>query len=223
MLKLNRIVELIDENGTSEAKLCTDAGLGDSYIRLVRSGKNKSGGTLKAAQKLALVLGVEVTEIFDVGARSPTSPERKETAQATAEHIFIVGSVKAGAWSEEEEPQEMVSLGLAFPGIPTPQFAFKVEGKSMNRHALPGMYWVCHKYDDPNNDPVSGHFVVIERRKDQLLERTVKKLVIRANNTIEFWPDSYDERWQKPYIPDGSADETYSIVARARIVLSNSF
>jgi|DEB0MinimDraft_10_1074344.scaffolds.fasta_scaffold13996_5 SOS-response transcriptional repressor LexA len=220
MIHKDKLRALIKDSDYSNRSLSLAVGTNPTLIADIF--KRPSGNaTLDKLSALASALGCSISDFTDYS--EATAPE-DELENLNRDYIALVGSVQAGSWREEAAtPQDVIQLGLAFPDLPKPQFAYKVEGESMNKHALPGHFWVCHAYEDANNEAASGHFVVVERSRGQLIERTVKKLVFSSNGNMEFWPDSHDDNWQSPYIPaevTGQTDETYRIIARARIVLS---
>jgi len=113
----------------------------------------------------------------------------------------VKGFVQAGAWMEYEYFDESPYEDL----IPTvgkwahlEQFAYKVAGPSMSGlrifdgdFVLAVPYWMARKA------PHDGDVVIVERRRGQTLERTVKQLMI-VDGGFELWPRTDDERFQEP-------------------------
>jgi SOS-response transcriptional repressor LexA len=79
------------------------------------------------------------------------------------------------------------------------QFAFKVTGNSMDQRRMQtGDYVICVPYWLNIRQPNNGDVVVVDRRRGDIHERTVKEIVV-SGEAVEFWPRSSDPR-HKPIV-----------------------
>lgn len=80
----------------------------------------------------------------------------------------------------------------------------------MNRKRIHnGDYVVCVSYFEARSMITVGDIVVVERRRGQLTERTVKQ-VERGVDGWELWPRSHDPAHKEPIVipfNDGKADD----------------
>lgn len=96
------------------------------------------------------------------------------------------------------------------------QYALQLIGNSLNRVAPPGSYVICVKLEGyPGGDRIKaldGKLVHVERKRDDLVETTVKRLVAKGRY-IELHPDSNDPHHQAPLIlADPVADVSVRIL-----------
>jgi transcriptional regulator with XRE-family HTH domain len=225
-----KIRELREAKGLSQPELAKRARVSQQLIDQIERGKIKRTKFLLEIAKaldvypyeldpsfLALIPHAEEAETGDIVAL-PGGLE-----EAAAGLIPIKGSVEAGAFREIEDNPEPQYLGSIFPDLPLPQWAYLVQGESMNRMALPGQYWIATPYVDPLNDARSGDYVIIERTRGHLRERSIKRLRFQKDGTREFWPESTDDRFKDPIRFDGSEDEQWEIIAKGLLVVSRTF
>lgn len=120
--------------------------------------------------------------------------------------IPIIGIVRAGLWQDSDAGD--ASLYEAVPAAPDApsewQFAFTVEGTSLNRIAEPGDYLICLDAVKSGYDVKDHDLVVVERRRfnGQIIERTAKR-IRRVIDGYELWPESTDPAYQEPIKIDG--------------------
>lgn len=127
--------------------------------------------------------------------------------------VHVRGETAAGRWFEQEEvfndEPPMISMVLG-KYVRLHQFAFRVVGNSMNRKRIHnGDYVVCVPYFEARTGITVGDIVVVERRRGQLTERTVKQ-IDRGPNGWELWPRSNDPAHKDPIVipfDDGKADD----------------
>lgn len=138
--------------------------------------------------------------------------------------VPVKGRVKAGDW------QDIDSWGANFMSEWVPssgeyplewQYAFVVDGESLNRTARHGDRLICLDLRDAGADFNDGDLVIVERSRfaGQMVERTAK----RARKTLagfELWPESDDPAHQEaiPYHGNGESDNV-SVVARVLWVM----
>lgn len=203
---MNRIKELRVARDLTQAQLAEMIGTTDATIQRLESGKRQL--TQRWAEQISLVLGVDVSEVF--GSILP----------ATTAGLSVIGEVQAGVWREIDFADEPKHPPL--PLGPDPryqnkqQFALLVQGESMNRVFTPGTFIVCVSWTDIGRNPKEGDIVVVERRRDGMVETTVKKIAIQ-NRKLVLMPDSTDPRFQNPIELEGSLERD-EIVITALVV-----
>ena len=149
------------------------------------------------------------------------APSVEKTPLAT---IPVIGIVRAGTWQEVDAGDSgMFQVVPAAPGEPSEwQYAFTVEGTSLNRIAQPGSILVCLDYVKSRVEIQDSDLVIIERSRfgGQMIERTGKR-VRKTTTGFELWPDSNDPAHQEPILLDGAdgADEI-RIVAKVLWIMS---
>jgi len=140
------------------------------------------------------------TEPFDIIQKSETID------------VPVLGPVRAGQWLEldEIEGAEINEYVPSIRGYPVDwQYAFSVEGESLNKTAQYGDRLVCVDLAKSGIKVEDGDFVIVERLKygGQMIERTAKVLRQTAAG-MELWPHSEDPRYQEPIIVhDDNTDE----------------
>jgi SOS-response transcriptional repressor LexA len=79
------------------------------------------------------------------------------------------------------------------------QYALEVKGDSMNMHYPSGSFVHCAHIEYHPDDimPEHGDHVIVERRKGDLREVTVKEFVFTKSGA-ELWPRSSNPEWQSP-------------------------
>lgn len=178
----------------SGSELARRVGTNRQNISDLRAGK--AAMSQKWAERIAPLLKVKPSElIFGPGG---------SIADLTVLEVPVRGTVAAGRWLEHEKADLDLTGDYQVPalpsgyGRPSDQFAYKVEGLSMDkRRILPGDFVVCVPYYVARAAPTSGDIVVIERTRGQLVERTVKELRIK-DDTISFISHSSDHRYNEP-------------------------
>ncbi len=174
------------------------AGLERGFINDILAGKKRS---VRGENLAKLAVGLDCDPEYLLG--------RQETAKTNfsrhaAGVVYIRGEVAAGLWLDagldgwdncEYEPSP-------FPPdsryATASQFDLIVRGTSINRFARDGQKLRCLAADSFDYQKLQENdLVIVERYRGDLRERTAKRWRVRKNR-IELWPDSDDERWQKP-------------------------
>ena len=192
---MNRIKELRDKRGLTLAQLADLLDTSHATIQRLESGKMKL--TQEWAERLAGPLNVRMVEVFG------------DVVPATVDGLPVLGSVQAGVWRETDVADEPkcgpipISPDARYPG--KRQFALRVVGTSMNRVVQEGSYIVCVSWAELGRQPRDGDLVVVERRRDGLIETTIKRIQI-SNRKILLMPDSDDPRWQSPLELEGGLE-----------------
>lgn len=137
--------------------------------------------------------------------------------------INVIGTIRAGLWQDADAGDAgLYQVVPAAPDEPPEwQYAFTVEGTSLNKIALPGDILICldaiqARYEMKDND-----LVVVERSRysGQMIERTAKR-IRRVINGYELWPESTDPAFQTPIHLKGEQDgDEVRIVAKVLWVL----
>lgn len=203
---MNRIKELRAIYNLTQAQLAERLGTTDATIQRLETGKRQL--TQRWAEQIAGVLGVDVTEVF--GKILPVS-----TAG-----LSVIGEVQAGVWREidvvDEPRHPPLPIGPDPRYLEARQFALLVQGESMNRVFAPGCFIVCVSWTDVARQPREGDIVVVERRRDGMVETTVKRIAVQ-NRKLVLMPDSTDPRFQNPIELEGSLERD-EIVITALVV-----
>lgn len=143
-----------------------------------------------------------------------TTPVVDNVVKTPLATIPIIGIVRAGTWQDADAGDSgLYEVVPAAPDAPaTWQYAFTVEGTSLNRVAEPGSILICLDVVKSHIEIKDSDLVVIERRRfgGQMVERTGKR-VRKVIDGFELWPDSTDPAHQEPIllksIPDGDEIE----------------
>jgi len=192
---MNRIKELRLERGLTQTQLGNLLGTTSATIQRLETGKRQL--TQKWAEKISSILGVELTSLF--GNILPTNNVG----------LSVIGEVQAGVWKEvdvlDEEKHPPLPIGPDPRYSDTSQYALLVQGTSMNKVFAPGSFIVCVPWPDLGRDPREGDIVVVERRRNGMVETTVKRLALNKRRLV-LMPESTDPRFQTPVELDGNED-----------------
>lgn len=206
--RMNRIKELREKAGLTQAALGDRAGTTAATIQRLETGQRQL--TQKWANIIAHALSIEVTEIFG------------NIIPAHRTGLKVLGMVQAGVWRESETMDEEPFPPL--PIAPDPrfqeeaQFALMVRGKSMNKIIKSGEFIVCVSWREIRRGPRDGDLVVVERRRDGLVEATVKRVQLKGQK-LYLMPESTDPRWQTPLeLQLDSSLENDEIVVTALVI-----
>ena len=203
---MNRIRHIRAEKGLSTTQLGKLVGTSHATISRLETGEMQL--TQQWAERIAKALGIHLAEVF--GDIVPAQPAG----------LPVLGEVAAGVWREAEladEPKEShlpIGNDPLYPNVR--QFALRVAGESMNRIVHDGAYIVCVSWPELGRLPRESDLVVVERRRDGLVETTVKR-IRTIDNQVCLVPDSDDPRWQKP-IPLEGGLENDEIVITALVI-----
>lgn len=202
---MNRIKELREKAGFSQYKLADLVGTTAATIQRIETGKRPLSE--KWARAIADALGLQVAEIF--GNILPANPIG----------IQVIGEVAAGVWKEHEQvdEQKYPPVPIAFDPRyqPETQFALYVRGESMNLTIGNGEFAICVQWREIGRGPRDGDLVVVERRRDGLVESTIKRVMIKAQKLF-LMPESSDPKWQTPLeleLPGGLENDEIVLVA----------
>jgi SOS-response transcriptional repressor LexA len=132
--------------------------------------------------------------------------------------IPVIGIVRAGLWQDVDAGDSGVyQVVSSAPDAPTEwQYAFTVEGTSLNKIAAPGDILICMDAIKARYDIKDGDLVIVEKARfsGQMIERTAKR-IRRSTSGFELWPESNDPAFQSPILIDGKENgDEIRIVAK---------
>lgn len=170
------------------------------------------------AQRYARRFGVPLEWLL-TGRQSRTVSQPRNSVTL----VPVSGIVRAGTWQEAEpgglEVQHYVPSALDTPA--EWQYAYTVEGTSLNKIANPGDTLICLDLIKSATPIEDNDLVIVERLRfgGQMLERTAKR-VRRTTTGFELWPESNDPLYQEPIHLDGGDehDETTEIRVSAKVL-----
>lgn len=165
----------------------------------------------ETAVRYAKALNISLEWLMTGNGKGPSeSPALRPIA--TLEDVPVVGHVQAGEWQEALELDEQewryvpVALDPEYPEVK--RFGLKVLGPSMNKLYPEGTVLICIGLHDIGEDPRPGDKVICQRRrKDGLIEATVKEYVLEADGSHWLYPRSTDPRFQQPWPLEKPGDD----------------
>jgi SOS-response transcriptional repressor LexA len=137
--------------------------------------------------------------------------------------VHVIGTIRAGLWQDIDAGDAgLYEVVPAAPGVlPEWQYAFVVEGNSLNKIAQSGDFLICMDAIKSRYSEKDGDLVVIERSRfgGQMVERTAKRLR-KSVSGYELWPESTDPAFQTPIILKGKENgDEVRIVAKVLYVM----
>lgn len=191
-----QIEERMNALGTTAKRLAKDAGVGETYVRDILTGRSLDPKTGKLTQ-IAAALGCKLEDLL---------PRKVAVQPIYTTQIEVRGEVQAGVWREAIEWPTAdwyaitVPIDMAYQGFH--RYGLKVCGQSMNKVFPEGSVVVVINFGDLGRVPQTGDFVVaIQRcsRTDQF-EATVKAVQIKDDGVVILWPQSWDPAFQTPVV-----------------------
>ena len=124
--------------------------------------------------------------------------------------IPILGSIRAGSWLEVDQlnyeaDQEHRHIPALLDYPLDWQYAYTVEGTSLNKRAEEGDILQCVDLIQSGMDVEDNRLVIVERTKHEgsMIERTAKR-VRKTSSGFELWPESNDPAHQEPIVLNGA-------------------
>lgn len=214
----SRLKALIKERGTTARAVSIKAtGKADAIRDILRAkSMNPRSDTL---QKIAAELKADIAYL--TGVSSVRNSGGKRTATDGLVRARVVGSAQAGAFMEVRaatvyrEDDEFIATvrDREFPNLEP--IAFEIVGDSINLKCEPGGYAVCVPFAETGLQLKEGMWVVAERQRGDLIERTVKE-VHQAGRRFELWPASTNPEHEPIKFPSAEPSEEVRVVALVR-------
>lgn len=189
-----RVRESRERLGISQHELARRIGVKQPTIHHLET--NVARGT-KHIYAIAKALGVSADWLqTGVEGANPPLIEQPTIPTLPIRTVPITGAVAAGVWREQVDdlgdPPETIPVSL--PGLERATlFAMRVEGQSMNLHYPDGSLVICCPVAEMGAR--HGDHVIVERRENSLVERSIKELVIETGKA-RLVPRSSDKRYQ---------------------------
>jgi transcriptional regulator with XRE-family HTH domain len=187
------IRHVIREMGISATALAKIAGVSSTTLtRPLNNSEYKFNLSATTIEKIAAVSGINPGPFFnnkDFASVSLASAHDKDaydpkiwgtTALDHIESALIIGRAASGFWQEIGKIEDFYgSLFLTSPGYAAKDcFAVQVADGHAAELAFPGDFLFCIRYDAYKRELVTGHSVLVERRKEggRLIELTARRL-----------------------------------------------
>lgn len=213
-----RLRALLSEKKRSGRDVSRKAGLGETAVKDILSGRNRRPA-LDTLAKIAAELEVPVSDFASDG------PDAlgERSSQIVPSYLPVRHKVAAGVWRSVDEyaqdfpePPQAVVPDRRYADWP--QWLEVVDGESMNLLVPSGRY--VHVVDavEMGYAPRSGDLVIVEARRmgGHLRERTLKEVQIGAGG-VELWPRSSDPRYQAP-LRLSDSDETTEVQIVGKVI-----
>lgn len=216
----DRLKQARQNAGYQSAREAADA-LGVNYTTYGQHENGTRGVPSRAAEKYARKFKVSLDWLISGNASSLTMLNKKP---AKLGMVPVKGLVKAGGWQDIDAwgagtMAEWVPASTEYPL--EWQYAYTVDGESLNRIAKHGDRLICLDLALSGADFSDGDLVIVERSRysGQMIERTAK----RARKTLygyELWPESDDPEHQTAIAYDGNIEQdNVAVVARVLWIL----
>lgn len=195
----------LKEKGMTVDEWAARSGVARSTIFRAMKADYKFVTSSRTLDKLARAAGVTppvLARIDDGDQAALAGYIEGANAQLKPQYLQVRYRVQAGLWLENDAdaPIEPVS----HPVVPDPRFAGypqwleQVVGDSVNLKIQPGDY--AHVVDalELGYAPRHGDWVVAERRRAGMRERTIKQVELTPDGRILLVPRSTNPRWSEP-------------------------
>lgn len=208
-----------DPQGRKERAISVAVSGKPDLIRDILRGKVKNPRA-ETIHSLAKELGTTFERL--TGHPSPADDVTDDTAAGGVVPVRVVGVVQAGAFMDPDDghayEHDTEYIGAArdrqFPGLEL--FAFRVIGDSIDKVCKDGGYALCVDFAETGlMHPRDGSFVVAERQRGGMVERTVKR-VQRNGTGYELHPDSNNPKHRPIRFPSAEPSEEVRVIALVR-------
>lgn len=125
-----------------------------------------------------------------------------ESQPLTLQRIWVRGDVQAGVWRNASEWPD--DEWYPVPAVPDPRypqvrrFGLVVKGTSMDQLYPDGTVLICASFIEVRRPPRTGEKVIVQRRRHDEIEATVKEFRLADDGTAWLVPRSSDPRHQAP-------------------------
>lgn len=185
------------------SELAKATGWNESTYRSHENGSRPM--TLAAAKRYAPFLGLEVTDLY--------RPEHIDL-QVSLPTVEMIGRAAFGIWRDTRiEKDERRTLGMpGWGGVM--RKAVEVVDDSVNRYFVIGDFAVYEAIGPAEIEDLKSGYVVVERSRDTLIERTIRK-VRKRSDRLELLTDSHDPKFTEIVsYPSQREGETVTIIGR---------
>lgn len=181
-------------------ELAARIGMSESQLSKIETGKREA--RVEELVAMARELGVSPSVFFDDSNGSGsafTAGNNSETIQqfGSVSGVPVMGEAVAKRWVEDDEAGASAVQFADVPAVPgrfdpRSQFAFKINGSAMSaRDIHHDEYVICVPYWEAREQVRNGDLVVIERRREGLVEVSCREAIV-AGQRIEFYSRSAD-------------------------------
>lgn len=182
------VIRTLKKAGISYAKASRSLGLPTDAISKVARGERDLSAT-EMAQIAELAGGELPATALETGPRP--------------RYVPVLGEVAAGLWRDVGDFVDfnysiLSSIEARWPANSV--CAYKVVGESINLRAGDGDHVIVLSRDQAPRGLQSGDWVVVERTRHDLRERTVKIAKMNSYGDWELWPQSSDPRFKDPIL-----------------------
>ena len=192
-LGMTQIKKYRELAGLTQKDLAARVNTSQPQIMRLERGERKL--TREWAERLAPALGIN--------AKALLFSDLEETAAlpspALVSQVHVRGEVQAGMWTEFDGFDEAeIDYVPTVPGrySTLEQFAYRVVGSSMNKARFyNGDFVICVPYFMARSEITHDDFVVVERRRGNTIERTIKQVEVSPNGCT-LHPRSDDPRFK---------------------------
>lgn len=213
---VRRMVESTENSGkepTALAKALKASGMSISDLaRRLKTHRQNVSRWAAGDVGIKPIIARRIAEILSVPAESLVMDEPADELDVPRkpDYVHIRGTIAAGVWLEHDDAPQMTDVVPIIGGrwVGLEQFAYKVSGSSVDLlRIFDGDYVVCVPYFDARRWPTQDDVVVVERKRGQTIERTVKQLALTPTG-CELWPRSTDPRFQAPIVVNREGEAT---------------
>jgi len=194
------VTKTLKEAGISFAKASRALGLPPDAISKVARGARDLSAT-----EMAQIADLAGGELPAIALESGPRPR----------YVPVVGEVAAGLWRDVNDFVDISHSILSAVDARWPAHsvcAYKVVGESINLKAGDGDHVIVLSHDQAPRCLRSGDWVVVERTRHDLRERTVKLAKQGPSGEWELWPHSTDPRYKEPVILGAHDGEVIELV-----------
>ncbi|TPW33819.1 LexA family transcriptional regulator [Oecophyllibacter saccharovorans] len=211
-----QITQRMAQAGYTQHTLALAAGVGQTYIRDILSGRSREPRPSKLTL-IAEALNCTLPDLLEEenAFRPPSVPEWE---------VEVRGSVQAGMWRESTEwpisDRFRVALPTEAQWRDRAPYGLLVEGLSMNLIFPPGTIAVVVNFSEARRQPQNGDYVVVARRDPfgDSYEATIKALQLCGDGRVLLWPRSTAPEFQTPLelppLPSRNSSRTQDALAR---------
>lgn len=202
-----RLLQLVDERGTSLAAASRVIGRNHSYLQQFIHRGTPRRLAEDDRHKLANFFDIPEHElVIRKGPATPqriaATPEGRQVREIQLGQVTVRAAVQAGEFEADMEwphdRQYVVTVPIDKRYAHLTRFALEVRGLSMNQRYAEGAILICVPLAELERWPKNKERVIVQRRnRHGEIESTVKEIV-ETDGRIVLWPRSDHEDYQQP-------------------------